>query len=109
MWVVVGARLVVAIVAAGIFVVAGNELRGLESVSGNSVAEAFYNKMGIFSYGMAGLSLLIGLPGAGTVMVESDPAPLESDYGDGEPEDSAGAGRPKARRRRDYWSPPQSD
>ncbi len=34
---------------------------GLHSVAGNTVAELFYNAMGIFSFGMAGLTILLAL------------------------------------------------
>jgi len=55
-------RFVLSLVGAGVFVVAGRHMLALESVSGNSVAEEFYNAMGLFAYGMAALSVVIGLP-----------------------------------------------
>lgn len=55
-------RFVAGMVAAGIFIYAGNDMRDLESVSGDSVAEFFYHAMGLFSYGMAALSVLLAIP-----------------------------------------------
>lgn len=57
-----GVRLVVAIVGALIFVFAGFQMLTLESISGDTVAEAFYNDMGWFSLAMGALTLLVGLP-----------------------------------------------
>lgn len=56
------ARLGVAIVGALIFAFAGYQMLTLQSVSGDSVAEAFYNDMGWFSFAMGALTLLVGLP-----------------------------------------------
>ena len=55
-------RLAAAAVAAILFVFAGNEMRDIKSVSGDSIAKAFYQAVGLFSYGMAALSVAIGLP-----------------------------------------------
>lgn len=63
-------RFVVATIAAIAFAAAGAQMTGLESAAGNTVAEAFDNAMGIFSYGMAALSIAVGLP------VQSGPAAL---------------------------------
>ena len=54
-------RLVVGVIAAITFQQAGLGMRELESISGDSVAEAFYHEVGLFSYGMAVLSLLLGV------------------------------------------------
>jgi NADH pyrophosphatase NudC (nudix superfamily) len=55
-------RLVVALGAALMFVLAGSQMTSLKSEAGNSVAEAFDNAMGVFSYGMAALALALGIP-----------------------------------------------
>ena len=52
----------VAIVGALIFAFAGYQMLTLQSVSGDSVAEAFYNDMGWFSFAMGALTLVVGLP-----------------------------------------------
>jgi hypothetical protein len=82
-------RTVASVVAAILFIYAGTELRGLESVAGNTVAEAFYQKMGFFAYGMAALSLAVGLPLPGRAdrlnpMPESTIAEVRSQFS-GEP------------------------
>jgi cytosine/uracil/thiamine/allantoin permease len=56
-------RFLVACVAAVVFVSAGQEMRGITSVSGDSIAEAFYHSVGLFCYGMAILSLSLGISG----------------------------------------------
>lgn len=53
-------RPLVALLTAGIFVFAGLTMLSIRSVSGDSVAEAFYQAFGIFSFGFAGLALLTG-------------------------------------------------
>ena len=55
-------RLIAGIAAAIAFVVAGAEMTSLESEAGNTVAEAFDNAMGVFSYGMAALSIALAMP-----------------------------------------------
>jgi hypothetical protein len=50
-----------AILAAVAFAAAGRAMISLQSQAGNTVAEAFYQAMGLFSFGMAGLALLGGL------------------------------------------------
>ena len=49
---------ILGVVAAVVFVVAGAAMVGLRSQAGNTVAEAFYQAMGVFSFGMAGMALL---------------------------------------------------
>ena len=44
-------RAFAALVAAAVFAYAGLEIMGLRSVSGDSLAEAFYQTMGLFSFG----------------------------------------------------------
>ena len=53
-------RAIVALTTGGIFVFAGLTMLSIRSVSGDSVAEAFYQAFGIFTFGLAGLSLLVG-------------------------------------------------
>lgn len=57
-----GVRATLIILTAVAFAFAGLEMISLRSQSGTSVAEAFDNAMGIFSFGMAGLTLIVGLP-----------------------------------------------
>jgi uncharacterized protein YhhL (DUF1145 family) len=45
------------VAGAVIFLIAGNQMMGLRSVSGTSVAENYYQSMGVFSFGMAAMSL----------------------------------------------------
>jgi hypothetical protein len=56
-------RFVVACVAAVVFYSAGQDMREITSVSGDSIAEAFYHALGLFSWGMAVLSLALGISG----------------------------------------------
>lgn len=51
----------ITIAAAGAFVVAGLQMVSLRSEAGNTIAELFDNAVGIFSFGMAGLTLLAGI------------------------------------------------
>lgn len=51
-----------ALLAAGLFANAGAEMINLESQAGNTVAEAFYNAMGVFAFGMAALSVAVAAP-----------------------------------------------
>lgn len=53
-------RPVVALLTAAIFVFAGYSMLQIRSISGDSVAEAFYQAYGIFSFGLAGIALLLG-------------------------------------------------
>ncbi len=50
-----------AIVAALIFAFAGIQLIGIHSIAGDTIAEAFYNAVGMMSFGFAALSLAIGV------------------------------------------------
>jgi hypothetical protein len=56
------ARMLLAFGAALLFVIAGLQMVGLQSISGDTVAEAFYNDMGWFSFGMAALAAVFGVP-----------------------------------------------
>lgn len=56
------ARSLFGLLAAGLFVVAGFQMLTLHSQGGNTVAEAFDNYVGIFSFGMAALSIVIATP-----------------------------------------------
>jgi hypothetical protein len=47
--------------AAALFVVAGLKMTSLRSESGNTIAELFDQAMGLFSYGMAALTVLGGI------------------------------------------------
>lgn len=58
----IDARFVFGSLAALAFLWAGYEMTTLQSVGGNTVAEAFDHYVGYFSYGMAFLSLAIALP-----------------------------------------------
>lgn len=54
-------RLTMALVAAGLFAYAGVQMVGLRSVGGESVAEYFYQAVGWMSFGLAALSIAVGL------------------------------------------------
>lgn len=43
------------------FVVAGFKMTGIESISGDSINEAFYQAFGVFSFGLAFVTLAYGL------------------------------------------------
>lgn len=45
---------------AAVFAFAGLTMLSIRSISGDSVAEAFYQAFGIFSFGLSGVALLIG-------------------------------------------------
>lgn len=70
-------RGILATAGAVVFVMAGSKMRSIESISGDSIAEAFYEAMGLFAYGMAVLCLLVGLPGR----LLADPEPSAPDAG----------------------------
>lgn len=53
-------RPLVVLLSAGIFVVAGIAMLQIRSISGDSVAEVFYQAYGILSFGLAGIALLLG-------------------------------------------------
>lgn len=55
------ARLVVAAVAALVFAYAGWDLVTMRSVAGDSLAEHFYHAVGVMVWGLAVLSIAIGL------------------------------------------------
>lgn len=65
------ARSIFGLLAAGLFAVAGFQMLTLHSQGGNTVAEAFDNYVGIFSFGMAALSIVIATP----VERDKPPAP----------------------------------
>ncbi len=52
---------IVTFFTAGAFAVAGAEMLSIHSIAGNTIAELFYEAMGVFSIAMAGLTLLIAL------------------------------------------------
>jgi hypothetical protein len=54
-------RILVAGVAAAILGYAGLEMVTMRSVSGESLAEAFYHAVGFMSWGLAVLSMAVGL------------------------------------------------
>jgi hypothetical protein len=56
------ARVIVGCLAAWLFWNAGDAMTQIHSISGDSTAEAFYQAMGLFSHGMAALSVVIGAP-----------------------------------------------
>jgi len=56
-------RFLGAVIAAVVFYSAGQEMRDITSISGDSIAEAFYHAVGLFSWGMAILSLALGISG----------------------------------------------
>jgi len=47
--------------SAAIFIWAGITMLSIRSISGDSIAEAFYQAFGLFSFGFVGLSLIAGL------------------------------------------------
>ena len=53
--------------AATLFVIAGTKMTAIESVSGDSIDELYYQAFGMFSYGMAALSALAVVPFIGAV------------------------------------------
>ena len=55
---------VLGLVTAGVFGIAGFRMLALESQAGNTVAEAFYQGMGIVSLAMGGLTLLVAFAAA---------------------------------------------
>lgn len=55
-------RLVLGIVAAIVFAYAGNHMRDIHSVSGDSIAEEFYHQVGMLCYGLACVAGLLGIP-----------------------------------------------
>jgi hypothetical protein len=65
-------RFVAACVAAAVFFVAGVQMREITSVSGDSIDEAFYHALGLFSWGMAVLSLTLGIT-TGAVSIVGPP------------------------------------
>jgi len=71
-------RLVVSVLAAYFFIDAGGDMSGIRSVSGDSINEAFYQAFGTLSYGLAALSIVIGLPSnprIGSTKPSQSPAP----------------------------------
>lgn len=57
-------RLLAGIVAAIVFIVAALQMN-IHSVSGDTINEAFYQGMGLFSYGMAAFSIALAIPTGG--------------------------------------------
>jgi hypothetical protein len=62
-------RLLFGLVAAAVFAFAGYEMVNLHSTAGNTVAEAWDNYFGIFSFAMAFLSIAVALPTPSTPRV----------------------------------------
>jgi hypothetical protein len=56
----IGGQGVVAIIAALAFGLAGLQLISIQSLAGDTIAEAFYNGVGIMCFGLAALSIVIG-------------------------------------------------
>ncbi|MEP7227250.1 MAG: hypothetical protein ABI785_07810 [Gemmatimonadales bacterium] len=76
-------RLVVGLVAAGLFFYAAQQM-DIHSQSGTSIDEAFYQAMGIFSYAMAALSVAVVWPvnppkAAATNGTEQAPTPATAE------------------------------
>lgn len=71
-------RGIIAVGAAAVFAYAGVQMSELRSVGGDSVAEYFYQAMGLFSYGMAGLCLILAVPRGSGPSATSVPAPVPS-------------------------------
>jgi hypothetical protein len=68
---------IVTFFTAGAFAVAGAEMLSIHSIAGNTIAELFYEAMGVFSIAMAGLTVLIALTldgGLGRVEVTTSAA-----------------------------------
>ena len=55
-------RAVILVVAAVFFAFAGNQMTGIRSISGDSIAEAFYQGVGVLSYGLALASVALAIP-----------------------------------------------
>ena len=53
-------RLILAFVAAALLAIAGWQMVGIRSISGDSINEAFYNAFGYAMFGFAALSLALG-------------------------------------------------
>ena len=69
-------RLGIGIVAAVLFVSSGQNMSQLQSVGGQTVAEYFYQAMGMFSYGMAALCLVGSLPRGSSAVRTSGASPV---------------------------------
>lgn len=57
-----GLRFTLGLIAAAFLVVAGVEMRGIESVAGDTINEAFYQAVGLLSWGLAVASIAVTLP-----------------------------------------------
>jgi hypothetical protein len=55
-------KLIAVVLTAAVFLYAGFLMLEIESEAGNTVAEAFYNAMGVFSLAMAGLTIVAAIP-----------------------------------------------
>ena len=72
-------RFVVSLLAAYFFIDAGGEMSDIRSVAGTTIDEAFYQAFGTLSYGLAALSVVIGLPAIpriGGTKSSDSPAPI---------------------------------
>jgi hypothetical protein len=98
-------RVIMGVVAAALFAVAGVQMLSLHSQAGNTVAEAFYNAVGLLSLGLAALSVAVAMPQttatAGPPRVESSLP--QSLYASDPPPDSADSGQ--LTRRVAGWDP----
>lgn len=56
-----GLRFLAGMFGALLFGAAGTDMQQLRSIGGDSVAEYFYQAMGVFSWGMAALSVAVGI------------------------------------------------
>ena len=82
-------RLFMGIVAAILFALAGYLMVTIESEAGNTVAEAFYNAVGVLSFGLAALSVAVALPptvlaGVSAIANEGPVSRVTGWYPDGE-------------------------
>ncbi len=57
-----GLRFTFGLIAAALFAVAGAEMRGIESVAGDTINEAFYQAVGLLCWGLAVASVAVTLP-----------------------------------------------
>lgn len=55
-------RLIACVIAAALFGLAGLQMTSIQSQAGNTINEAFYQGVGVLSYGLAVLSLALAFP-----------------------------------------------
>lgn len=71
-------RLLMGLVAAAVFAFAGYLMVNLQSQSGNTVAEAFDHAVGVFSFGMAVLSIAVAVPHPGEALTRTNMSSSQS-------------------------------